>query len=85
LENSSFQRIQTAFERQQGHIMLADENSALELARLSRPGMDVKCGDQQAGALMIFIWQPQHKGFGAFHWHSGNSVADDGSSLFSVE
>jgi hypothetical protein len=30
-----------------------------------------------AGDLMTVIWQPQHKGFSASHWHPGTSVADD--------
>jgi len=42
MERSLFQRIQTAFQRQPGRIMLADENSALELHRLARPGMTVE-------------------------------------------
>jgi hypothetical protein len=30
---------------------------------------------------MMVIWQPQHKGFGASHWHTGTSVADDARRL----
>ena len=34
-----------------------------------------------AGGLIIVIWQPQHKGFSASHWHPGTSVADDARRL----
>src|ERR1035441_6286344 len=34
-----------------------------------------------AGDLMIVIWQPHHKGFGASHWRPGTYVADDARRL----
>ena len=42
MDPALFQRIQAAFERKPGGIMLADENSALELDRLSRGGRRVE-------------------------------------------
>ena len=31
--------------------------------------------------MIYVIWQPQHKGFSASHWHTGTSVADDARRL----
>jgi hypothetical protein len=42
MDPALFQRIQTAFERQPGRMMLANENSALELNKHSRPGLRIE-------------------------------------------
>jgi hypothetical protein len=34
-----------------------------------------------AGGLMMVIWQPDHKGHSAAHWHPGTSVVDDARRL----
>ena len=38
-----------------------------------------------AGGLMMVIWQPNHRGFSASHWHPGTSVADDARRLDCVK
>jgi hypothetical protein len=53
---SQDEEIQSAFERKPGRIMLADENSALELNRLARPGMTVE--GQTLNQNVIFL-QPR--------------------------